>query len=316
MSEITKVLTTIGARGSGKTTITLQIANELEKLGNKVVIVSFDKISPLSTIKDNYIDYSISLGEILTTDDIITQKTLYNSMIPLTNNISLITYIYGDVKDKYPKIIANRVRDFINILSSIDIDYIIIDGESNILNVETKTAITLTDRIINIIEANYKSVAYNETYNLMLDRVDIDKNKVLFIVNKINYDIDYNKYILEMNLKYHKELPYLEEIRLNENTPLKELRNKKNHYTEKYKRNLKDIIQTLFNIKYENNNLEQVIEVKEMEAPIIETEESKKMKERIKALNDNFNNNVELENKEKEETTKKKKGLFDFLKKI
>ena len=119
-----------------------------------------------------------------------------------------------------------------------------------------------------------------------------------------------------MNLKYHKELPYLEEIRLNENTPLKELRNKKNHYTEKYKRNLKDIIQTLFNIKYENNNLEQVIEIKEIETPIIETEESKKMKERIKALNDNFNNNVELENKEKEETTKKKKGLFDFLKKI
>lgn len=251
----TKILAITGANGSGKTTMALKIAKELEKYDNEICIVNFDTISPLSTIKSNYEKYNISLGYILTKDTATTQHDIYTSMIPLTDKISIISYIYGDMKDKYPKLLSNRIRDVIDLLTG-TVNYIILDLTSNIIKIENRTCMQVADKILNIIEPTYKSIAYDKTYNLLLERIEIDKEKIIYLANKIIYDLDYKANIMKMGIKYYYELPYLTEIKKNENNPFKTLEGR-THETEKYKRNFKKIINHIYKIEYNNEEIEE-----------------------------------------------------------
>ena len=251
----TRILAITGANGSGKTTISFKIAKELEMFDYETCIVNFDTISPLSTIKSNYEKYNISLGYILTKDTATTQHDIYTSMIPLTDKISLISYIYGDIKDKYPKLLSNRIRDVIDLLTG-TVDYIILDLTSNIIEIENRTCMQVADKILNIIEPTYKSIAYDKTYNLLLERIEVNKEKIIYLANKIVYDVDYKANIMKMGIKYYYELPYLTEIKANENNPFKALEGR-THETEKYRRNFKKIMKHIFKIEYNNEEIEE-----------------------------------------------------------
>ena len=72
----TRILAITGANGSGKTTIALNIAKELENNDKEVCIVNFDTIHPLSTLKKNYENYNVSLGYILTKETTTTQTAI------------------------------------------------------------------------------------------------------------------------------------------------------------------------------------------------------------------------------------------------
>lgn len=304
----TKVLSIIGANGSGKTTLAFKIAKELENNDNQVCIISFDTISPLATIKNNYENYDVSIGYILTKDTSLTQRDVYTSMIPLTDNISLISYIYGDIKDKYPKLLSNKIMDFIDLLKGI-VDYIIIDAGSNIIKVENKTACQLADRVINILEPNYKSVGYYKTFNILLNRIDINNNKITTLLNKIDYDSNYKVYCSKIGIKYYYELPYLREIEKNINNPFKKLE-ERIHNTEKYNRKFKTLMRMLYKIEYEENLNEENINIK------IEQQEIK---------NIGYDKSIEIENKlkqiklntqkEEKQERKQKKSIFSIFNK-
>ena len=158
-------------------------------------------------------------------------------MIPLTDKITIISYIYGDIEDKYPKLLSNRIKDFINLLIG-TVDYIILDCSANIIRIENRTSMQVADKILNVIEPTYKNIAYTMTYNLLLDRIDMSTDKIIYLANKIMYDVDYKANIQKMNIKYYYELPYLEEIKKNENNPLLSLK-ARIHNTELYKEILK-----------------------------------------------------------------------------
>ena len=304
----TKVLTIIGANSSGKTTLAFKIAKELENNDNQVCIISFDTISPLATIKSNYENYDVSIGYILTKDTSITQRDIYTSMIPLTDNISLISYIYGDIKDKYPKLLSNRIMDFIDLLKGM-VDYIIIDAGSNIIKVENRTSCQFADRVLNILEPNYKSIGYYKTFNILLDRIDIDSNKITTLLNKIDYDTNYKQYCSKIGIKYYYELPYLREIEKNINAPFKKLE-ERIHNTEKYNRKFKILMRMLYKIEYEDNLSEEDINIK------IEKQELKEI---------GYDKSIEIENKLKQmkqanqkevpKEKKTKKSIFDIFKK-
>lgn len=306
----TKVLTIIGANSSGKTTLAFKIAKELENNGNQVCIVSFDTISPLATIKNNYENYDVSIGYILTKDTSMTQRDVYTSMIPLTDNISLISYIYGDIKDKYPKLLSNKIMDFIDLLKGI-VDYIVIDAGSNIIKVENRTSCQISDRVLNILEPNYKSIGYYKTFNILLDRIDIDSNKITTLLNKIDYDDNYKFYCSKIGIKYYYELPYLREIEKNINNPFKKLE-ERIHNTEKFNRKFKALMRMLYKIEYEENLNEEDINIKIEQQSLKEIgyDKSVEIDNKLKQIqNNNKNQNKEIKN------TKTKKSIFDIFKK-
>lgn len=302
----TKVLTIIGANSSGKTTLAFKIAKELENIGNQVCIVSFDTISPLAVIKQNYENYDVSIGYILTKDTSITQRDIYTSMIPLTDNISLISYIYGDIKDKYPKLLSNRIMDFIDLLKGI-VDYIIIDAGSNIIKVENRTACQFSDRVLNVLEPNYKSIGYYKTFNILLDRIDIDSNKITTLLNKIDYDDNYKLYCSKIGIKYFYELPYLREIEKNINNPFKKLE-ERIHNTEKYNRKFKTLMRMLYKIEYEENLNEEDINIKIQQQEIKEIgyDKSVEIEKKLQEMKRNNNNKNEQ---------KPKKSMFNIFNK-
>ena len=197
MENNTKILTIVGAGNTGKTSIAFKIAKELENRDNQVCIVNYDTLSPLSTIKDNYEEYNVSIGYLLTKETGLTQTDIYTSMIPYTDNISFISYIYGDTKDRYSKIISNKVNDFLSLLKGM-VDYIIIDAGSNIIKNEIKTSMQIADKILCVCEPNYKNIAYKKTFDLLLDRIDVKEEKITYLMNKIIYD---ENYIININKK-------------------------------------------------------------------------------------------------------------------
>ena len=285
----TRILAITGANGSGKTTIALNIAKELENNDKEVCIVNFDTIHPLSTLKKNYENYNVSLGYILTKETTTTQKDIYTSMIPLTDKISIISYIYGDIEDKYPKLLSNRIKDFIDLLIG-TVDYIILDCSANIIRIENRTSMQVADKILNIIEPTYKNIAYIMTYNLLLDRIDMSTDKIIYLANKIMYDVDYKANIQKMNIKYYYELPYLEEIKKNENNPLLNLK-ARIHNTELYKRNFKKVMRQLYKIEYDQSEISEESKIEIKDNIIIDNKSNEKEEEIIKKIEELKGNN-------------------------
>ena len=303
-----KILAITGTNGSGKTTLAFKIAKELERTDKEVCIISFDTLSPLATIKDNYENYNVSLGYLLTKDTSLSQREIYSAMIPITDKISIISYIYGDMKDKYPKLVPGKVRDFLDLINSDMVDYIIIDASSNLLKVENRVIIQVADMILKVLEPNYKSISYNKTYNLMLNTIDVDTNKITTLLNKINYNEDYKIYANKMGLKYYKELSYVEEIPKNVNSPMKKLE-ERTHESKKYVKQFKILMKDLYKLKYEEELLESKIEIKEKVKPVIESRTANEINKKIESMK-------EITNKEEKEI-KKKGGFFNmFNKKI
>ena len=285
----TRILAITGANGSGKTTIALNIAKELENNDKEVCIVNFDTIHPLSTLKKNYENYNVSLGYILTKETTTTQKDIYTSMIPLTDKISIISYIYGDIEDKYPKLLSNRIKDFINLLIG-TVDYIILDCSANIIRIENRTSMQVADKILNVIDPTYKNIAYTMTYNLLLDRIDMSTDKIIYLANKIMYDVDYKANIQKMNIKYYYELPYLEEIKKNENNPLLGLK-ARIHNTELYKRNFKKVMRQLYKIEYDQSEISEESKIEIKNNIIIDNKSNEKEEEITKKIEELKGNN-------------------------
>ena len=299
--EDTKILTITGMNGSGKTTIAFKIAKELENLGNNVCIVNFDGFQSLSTIKNNYNNYNVSIAYILTKEIEATQKDVYSAMIPITDNISTISYIYGDTKDKYSRILNNRVRDFIELLSGI-VDYIIIDTTNNIIEPENRQSIQMANKIINIIEPTYKGLAYHKTFNTLLDRIDIDNSSIFTLVNKVFYDTDYKKYCLEMNLRYYQELPFVLDIIKNSNDLFK-YNNNRTHEEQKFNRLFKLLMREIYKIDYDQELLESKIDIKQKQKVVYKSQTADDIERKIQKMR--------KENKTvKVASEKPKKGLF------
>ena len=299
----TKILAIIGASNAGKTTLAFKIAKELEKNDKEVCIINFDVLSPLATIKENYENYNISLGYLLTKDTSLSQREIYNSMIPITDKISIISYIYGDMKDKYPKLVQGKVRDFIDLINSDMVNYIIIDVGSDVLTVENRVILQTANKILKVLEPNYKSVGYNKTLNVMFNTIDINTDKITTLLNKIDYNDDYKIYANQMGLKYYKELSYVDEIQKNYNNPMKKLK-ERTHESKKYIKQFKILMKDIYNIDYEEEILESNIEIKEHIKPVIESRTANENSKKI----ENMKKSNKVEN-EKEN----KGGIFSFL---
>ena len=301
----TKILAITGANSSGKTTLAFKIAKELEKNDKEVCIISFDTLSPLATIKDNYENYNVSLGYLLTKDTSLSQREIYSSMIPITDKISIISYIYGDMKDKYPKLVQGKVRDFIDLINSDMVDYIIIDAGANILKVENRVVLQMANKILKVVEPTYKSIAYNKTFNIMLNTIDIDTNKITTILNKIDYNEDYKIYANKMGIKYYKELVYVDEIQKNVNSPMRKLQ-ERTHENKKYVKQFKVLMKDLYGIDFEYEELESNIEIKEHIKPVVESRTANEISKKIESMK---------ENKKVDNEKKKSGGLFGLFSK-
>ena len=284
-----KILAITGVSGGGKTTLAFRIAKELEKNDKEVCIISFDTLSPLATIKENYENYNISLGYLITKETSLTQREIYNSMIPITDKVSIISYVYGDMKDKYPKLTQGKIRDFLDLINSDMVDYIIIDAGANLLKVENRVIVQMADVVLKVIEPNYKSLSYNKTYDLMLNTIDIDANKIINIINKIDYNDNFKVYINNMGIKYYKELSYVDEIQKNVNFPMVKLK-ERTHESKKYVKQFRALMRDLYDFEIDKELLESNIEIKEHIQPKIESRLANENKRKINEMKKNVKN--------------------------
>ena len=102
------------------------------------------------------------------------------------------------------------------------------------------------------------------------------------------------------------ELPYLKEIFINTNKPLKKLE-KRIHETEKYKRNFKALMQSLYKIEYDNlTNENSNVDITYIKNDDTQLEKSIDIEDKI--------NELKNENTDKKEE-KTKKSIFNIFNK-
>lgn len=247
----------IGENGVGKTHLALALADKIESSGKSVIIVNFDVKTPASPylVKDST-KYKTSLGYLLTKESVPTKNEIINALIPLSENIALLSFVYGDYYKKYPAFVEHRVTELFDTLYDIA-DYIILDCQSNVKFVTTRKAISFSDKVIYVAEPGLKGLSFFDTFSrLTIDQNKFDKSKYTLVFNKTKYYHHLDIIASKMGYDSFYSLPYLDEISKNEYAL--ELFNpliKIDYDTKLYKVQLYALINSLFHIDIEEDEV-------------------------------------------------------------
>lgn len=211
-----KIIAVWGSPYSGKTTLSVKLATELNKQNKNVALIFPNSIYPtivtflpLSKDRDDS-DSTKSLGRILSKDK-VTIESIYSNCVTLKNNkrLAIIGYDYGENSYTYPKYTKSKVKDLITILSSY-VDHIIIECSST-LDLFTTFALEVSDKVIRVTEPNTRSLSYFESNLPLLIDNNFNIDEHIVVMSKIYSDTSTRQIKEKYNVKY--EFPYLDEIR-------------------------------------------------------------------------------------------------------
>lgn len=193
MNDI-QILAVWGSRDSGKTTLSVKIAKELEMVKHSVAIILCDDETPalpilLPTGKQEH----RSLGELLSLPR-ITQVEILKYSVPYgsNDNISLLGYRIDDNPKSYPEYSEMTAKSLLLALSRL-VDNVIIDCSSDLVgNPLTSVALETSDAILRVVNANNKSSMYiRSQHHLLLDsRFHFDQQKI--VLNNVLPEQDEN----------------------------------------------------------------------------------------------------------------------------
>lgn len=240
-----KIIAVWGSPHSGKTTLSIKLALELNKENRNVAVIlpnmiypSIITVLPLKKDVDKY-DNVKSLGKILL-EDTITKESIFTNCVTLKSNdkLVLIGYEYGENILTYPKFTRDKVANLLKVLSK-EVDNIIIDCSSN-LDLFTTISLELADKVIRIVEPNTISLSYFESNLPLLIDNNFNLERHIVVMSKVHSDTSTSLLKEKYNAKY--EFLYLDEIRqqFNNGEILRDLRGKKRYSFNKELRKLID----------------------------------------------------------------------------
>lgn len=265
------ILNIIGEHKTGKTTISILLAKALEKNDRQVCIVYLDKNCPKSYVCSNHLKYTYSIGYLLTKEKAASRTDIFKTMIPFTDNISIITFVFGDFIKKFPDLKEERFIEFIEILKNM-VDEIIIVSPDDFNLISTKVAYKASDIVLKVYEAKSSLLSYEETYrNTIFNNSDFDTSKEKLLFNKVKEWQTPLKFATNLKKAEYFSLPYLSQIEENSDNFEKDIIYKL-HIEKKFLREFNRILYYLYQI--------------EPEEVIIKEEEPKKEVTRIDMKDD------------------------------
>lgn len=205
-----------GSVDTGKSVLATIIAKKLiEKNKNKnVALLYADEITPIMNcfFPNSCFNTLESLGTLYTPIK-LTNDLIFSNLTTLKKyeNLGLLGFKNCENYAQYPECSEDIAKQLINILKN-EFDYVIIDGSTSfIYNQLTSVAFNEVDVCIKVCTQDLKSTSYFSSNEAFLDTVDINKNKEIVLINKIDergvYEEVFNKVNgYDYKLSYSKEL--------------------------------------------------------------------------------------------------------------
>ena len=181
-----KIISILGTGGTGKSIVTVNIANSLKQRNNKILIIDFDILNnSLHTIL-GVNKYPNKIRKKLKNNTLINNKiNIKDLVININKNIDLVSGINLVFDSRY-KISSCKIKNILQELQE-NYNYIIIDNSSECFFDYTKNIIENSDISIFLIESNLleikKAINLLKIYN---EKWNINKNKIKILINKYN----------------------------------------------------------------------------------------------------------------------------------
>ncbi len=157
-----KIIAIWGNPNSGKTTLSIKLALELEKMGKRVMVIMAEANTPgISTILPFMDTKDKSLGEVLSSVE-VTQESILKKCMTLEKhkNIALMSYLHGENLRTYADYGKDRTLDFFILMRHLA-DHIIVDCSSYFHHdLLTRAALELSDKVVRLTTPDLKAVSF------------------------------------------------------------------------------------------------------------------------------------------------------------
>lgn len=183
------VLAVWGSPGSGKTTVSVKLAQYLTSKGNNVIIIFADMTTPSIAYvcrPDDLVEEK-SLGSILAAAHVTDELVKRNSSFHKGNRyLSMIGMLKGENKFTYPPYEQEQAKELL-IAAEMIAPFVIIDCSSHIsTNLITGTALMMADSVIRLCGCDLKSVSYyNSQLPLLADNQRFDADRHICVASNV-----------------------------------------------------------------------------------------------------------------------------------
>lgn len=159
-----KIIAVIGSPGSGKTTVTLKLAQELYCATTNGVVIYLSpslKVPALGVLFPNYTPDSIfSLGKMLDKTDIYEDDVLNHLVtVKAMKNFGCLGYKAGENKYSYPDLTDDKVKALFDVLHKM-VGYVFVDCTEEENDLISQYALGMADEVIMVISPDLKSMVY------------------------------------------------------------------------------------------------------------------------------------------------------------
>ncbi|MDD2649472.1 MAG: adenylyl-sulfate kinase [Eubacteriales bacterium] len=179
------VISVWGSSGSGKSLLSVALANKLTEGANRVCVISYDRISQTlrSFLPFEAVPTSKSIGRLLSeTMPLVERDVLDCTYFHRKNgNLGFIATTEEDTLYSWTHLSKDRFVELLNILTAIT-DAVIVDCNTNPLNDDiTFSALEVSDAVLRVLSADIKGIAFNTamTASLTAEKYAMDKQIVV-----------------------------------------------------------------------------------------------------------------------------------------
>lgn len=159
-----KMIAVIGSPGSGKTTVTLKLAQELYCATTNGAVIYLSpslKVPAIGVLFPNYTPDSIfSLGEMLDKTDIY-EEDILNHLVTVKsmNNFGCLGYKAGENRFSFPVLTEDKVKSLFDVLHKMA-GYVFIDCTEEENDLISQYALGVADEVILVLSPDLKSMVY------------------------------------------------------------------------------------------------------------------------------------------------------------
>lgn len=159
-----KIIAVIGSPGSGKTTVTLKLAQELYCATTNGAVIYLNpslKIPAMGLLFPNYTPDSIfSLGKLLDKTDVFEEDVLDNLVtVKAMQNFGCLGYKTGENRYTYPEPTADKVDALFKVLRNMA-GYVFVDCTDDENDLISKFALREASEVIMVISPDLKSMVW------------------------------------------------------------------------------------------------------------------------------------------------------------
>ena len=186
-----KIIAIWGNPNSGKTTLSIKIANELIKKNKSVILVMADPYAPaIHTVLPFTETKDQSLGELLSSIQ-ISQESILKKCIPVPNtkNLSILSYLHGENIRTYADYGKERILDFFILLKHLA-DHIIVDCSSQFHHdLLSRVTLELSDQVIRLISPDLKAISFYDASLILLGERKYNVANHIKVLSKVKTEM-------------------------------------------------------------------------------------------------------------------------------